>query len=55
MAKLKLRRWDPMRYLRDEADMAAYLDAALEDWDPALIAAVLEDIARAKRRLGSAR
>lgn len=28
--------------------MAAYLEAALEDGDPALVAAVLDDIARKK-------
>jgi probable addiction module antidote protein len=28
--------------------MAAYLEAALEDGDPALVAATLRDIARAK-------
>jgi probable addiction module antidote protein len=52
MAKPKLRRWDVQRYLNDEADLAAYLDAALEDGDPELLAAVLDDIAQAKRRLG---
>jgi probable addiction module antidote protein len=55
MAKPKLRRWDAVRHLRDEADMAAYLNAALEDGDPELVAAVLDDIAQAKRRLGTRR
>lgn len=31
-----------------DADIAAYLEAALEDGDPALVAAALGDIARAK-------
>lgn len=41
--------WDPAEHLETEEDMAAYLEAALEQNDPALIAAVLGDIARAKR------
>jgi probable addiction module antidote protein len=40
--------WDIAEHLRTDADMAAYLDAALEDGDPALIAAALGDVARAK-------
>lgn len=48
MNKLEIRRWDAAEHLKNESDMAAYLDAALEDGDAALIAAVLDDIARAK-------
>jgi probable addiction module antidote protein len=48
MAKTKTKRWDPAEHLETEEDMAAYLEAALEDGDPALIAAALGDIARAK-------
>jgi probable addiction module antidote protein len=48
MGKTKTRRWDAAEYLRDDADMAAYLEAALEDGDPKLITLVLGDIARAK-------
>jgi probable addiction module antidote protein len=40
--------WDPAEHLETEADMAAYLEAALEEGDPALVAAALGDIARAK-------
>ncbi len=40
--------WDPAEHLETDGDIAAYLDAALEDGDPALIAAVLSDIARAR-------
>jgi probable addiction module antidote protein len=40
--------WDPAEHLSSEEDMAAYLEAALEEGDPALIAAALGDIARAK-------
>ena len=48
MAKTKTRRWDPATHLRDAEDIVAYLEAALAENDPALIAAVLGDIARAK-------
>jgi probable addiction module antidote protein len=40
--------YDPSEHLRDEAEMAAYLEAALEDGDPRIVAAALGDIARAK-------
>lgn len=46
--KIKTTAWDPAAHLETEADMAAYLEAALEDGDPALFAAALGDIARAK-------
>ena len=48
MAKTVTTRWDPADHLETEEDMAAYLEAALEEADPALIAAALGDIARAK-------
>lgn len=48
MAKTKTHPWDVTRYLDSEEAMAAYLDAALEEDDPALLAAALGDIARAK-------
>lgn len=40
--------WDPADHLRTDEDMAAYLEAALEEGDPTLVAAALGDIARAK-------
>ena len=40
--------WDPANHLETEEDMVAYLESALEENDPALVAAVLGDIARAK-------
>ncbi len=40
--------WDAAEHLETDEDMAAYLEAALEENDPSLIAAVLGDIARAK-------
>jgi probable addiction module antidote protein len=40
--------FDPAEYLKDEEDIAAYLTVILEDNDPALLAAALGDIARAR-------
>lgn len=48
MAKTKTRHWDVIEHLKTETDMAAYLEAVLEDGDPLLITAALGDIARAK-------
>lgn len=45
--KVATTRWDPAEFLRTERDMAGYLEAALEDGDPALVAAAIGDIARA--------
>ena len=40
--------WDAADHLETEEDIRAYLDAALELGDPALVVAALGDIARAK-------
>jgi len=40
--------WDAAEHLETEEDMAAYLEAALEEGDASLVAAALGDIARAK-------
>ncbi len=48
MPKTKTRVWDPAEHLVTEEDMAAFLDAALQEGDSELIAAALGDIARAK-------
>lgn len=40
--------WDPEESLSSSAAIAAYLEAAFEDGDPALIAAALGDVARAQ-------
>jgi probable addiction module antidote protein len=48
MGKTETHPWDAAEHLRDGEDMAAYLEAALEEGDPALVAAALGDIARAK-------
>jgi probable addiction module antidote protein len=55
MARIRTRKWDAAEHLKTDADMAAYLEAALEDGDPALVAAALGDIARAKGMSGIAR
>jgi len=47
MAKTRTRPYDTAEYLDTEEDMAHYLEAALEDGDPKLVAAALGDIARA--------
>jgi probable addiction module antidote protein len=48
MSKTKTRPFDVSNYLNDEADIAAYLQVAIEDGDPSLLAAALGDIARAR-------
>lgn len=47
-AMKKAKKWDASEYLETETDIAAYLNAALEDGDTSVIAAALGDIARAK-------
>jgi probable addiction module antidote protein len=44
---LETTRWDPIDTLTSPEAEVAYLDAAFEDGDPGLIAAVVGDIARA--------
>jgi len=46
--KVRTTRYDTAAYLKDEEEIAAYLEAALEDGDPRVIAAALGDIARAR-------
>lgn len=50
MAKTKLKTtpYDSAAHLKSERDIAAYLDAALEDGEPALIRHALNVIARAR-------
>ncbi|MBE0404590.1 addiction module antidote protein [Halomonas citrativorans] len=43
-----LRKWDVVDHLKTEEDMALYLEACFEEGDPALVAAALGDIARAR-------
>jgi probable addiction module antidote protein len=46
--KVRTTRFDNALLLRSPEDIAAYLEAALEDGDPRVIAAALGNIARAK-------
>ncbi len=48
MGNLKTTEWDPAEYLDSDEKITEYLAAALEENDPALFAAALGDIARAK-------
>ena len=48
MSETRTKSWDAAEHLKSDEEMAAYLEAALEDGDPALVAAALGDIARAK-------
>jgi probable addiction module antidote protein len=48
MGKVRTSAWDAAEHLETQEDMVAYLEAALEEDDPAVIAAALGDIARAK-------
>lgn len=48
MAKTRTTAWDAATHLESVEDIAAYLEAAFEDGDPALIAAALGDVARAQ-------
>ena len=48
MAKNKTRPWDAAEHLETDEDVAAYLEAALEEGDAVLFAAALGDVARAK-------
>jgi probable addiction module antidote protein len=45
---LKTTKWDAAKYLDSTETIAAYIEAALEDGDPTLIALTLRDVARAK-------
>lgn len=48
MPTSRARPWDAADHLESGEDVVAYLQAAFEDGDPALIAAALGDIARAR-------
>jgi probable addiction module antidote protein len=47
-SKVKTMSWDAVQYLKSDKDIAHYLEAVFEDGDPALVAAALGDVARAK-------
>lgn len=54
MAKVKLRKFDPVNYLKSEKDLALYLEACLKEGgdDPAFIVSALGDVARARGIIG---
>jgi probable addiction module antidote protein len=45
---LKTTKWDTADYLKTKKDIAAYLDAVLDDGDPEMLKVALGNIARAK-------
>ncbi len=45
---IKTTKWDVVDYLKTDEDMADYLEAAMEDGNPAVIATAIGNIARAK-------
>ena len=51
----KFSAYDTAEYLRTREDIRHYLEACLEDGDPALVAAALGDIARARNMSALAR
>jgi probable addiction module antidote protein len=55
MNKLETFPWDAAEHLETQEDIAAYLEAALEDGDPALIVVALGDIARSRGMTNIAR
>lgn len=50
---VKFSRYDVVDYLKTEDDIAAYLDAAMEEGDPALIEAARDDATRARARIAN--
>ena len=46
--KAQKTKWDVVDYLKTDEDMADYLEAAMEDGHPAVIATAIGNIARAK-------
>ena len=54
MAKLRLRKLDPVDYLESEKDLALYLEACLQEGGDAaaFLAAALGDVARARGKIG---
>ena len=48
MSKLEIERYDAADYLKDEQDVLAYLNAALDDGHPDVIAQAIGNVARAR-------
>lgn len=45
---VKISTWDASEYLETKEDIAAYLNAALEEGDPALLQVALGDVVKAR-------
>lgn len=52
---VKVSEWDVSEYLESEEDIAAYLNAVLDEGDPVLLQAALGDVAKARGMTGVAR
>lgn len=52
---IKTRKWDASEHLDSDEMISAFVDAALEDGDPALITAAIGDVARARGMTAIAR
>ena len=48
MNHVTFKKWDVVKHLKTSKDEVLYLDACLAEGDPALMAAALGDIARAR-------
>jgi len=48
MSKLEIERYDAADYLKDEQDVFAYLNAALDDGHPDVVAQAIGNVARAR-------
>jgi len=46
--RVRTTKWDAANHLKTDRDIVAYLEAVLEEGDPALVAAALGDVARAR-------
>jgi probable addiction module antidote protein len=46
--KIRTTKWDAANHLKTDKDIVEYLEAVLEEGDPALVAAALGDVARAR-------
>ena len=46
---MKLRKFDMLNYLKTEEDIKAFLQAAIEDEDPAFLPVALAEVARARK------
>ena len=52
---VKVSTWDASEYLETEEDIAAYLNAVVEEGDPTLLQAALGDVAKARGMTSIAR